>query len=246
MTTSSARRVAVLNAGEIVGPPALPADADQRRRCEHALALVHTQRADAMVEVDRLLAADPHCVFAHCLRVALAIRGDDAAARPAIATSVAVVEGAAAADDPARRHADAARAWLDNDPALALERYGAIVAERPHDVLALVTAHALDFRLGRRRMLRDRVAAALRHWSARWPGYGSVLAMYAFGLEENGQYVRARRIAHRALDVEPGHPVAIHALVHVLEMRGRASEGLAFLASTEASWNDTAFRVHLA
>ena len=127
------------------------------------------------------------------------------------------------------------------------ERYGAIVDDWPRDILALVVAHAFDFRLGRRRMLRDRIAKVLPAWDAKAPGYASVLAMYAFGLEENGEYDRAERIARRALAIDPGHPAAIHVISHVMEMQGRTREGLAFLAATEPAWGEgTGFSVHLA
>ncbi|MGC1822500.1 MAG: tetratricopeptide repeat protein, partial [Pseudolabrys sp.] len=116
-----------------------------------------------------------------------------------------------------RRHAAAARAWLDGDEVLAVERYGAIVSDWPRDILALVAAHALDFRLGQRRMLRDRVAEVLPEWKAAFPGYASVLTMYAFGLEENGQYRRAEKAARRALALDPRHPGAIHVIAHVME-----------------------------
>ena len=149
--------------------------------------------------------------------------------------------------DPARRHASAAQAWAQGESALALERYGAIVVDDPLDIVALTVAHALDFRLGRRRMLRDRVAQVLPEWSPTTTGYASVMAMYAFGLEENGQYRRAEKAARRALALDPGHPAAIHVAAHILEMQGRAREGLAFLEATEASWaQGTGFSVHLA
>ena len=79
------------------------------------------------------------------------------------------------------------------------------------------------------------------------PGYPSVLAMYAFGLEENGQYRRAEKAARRALAFDPRHPGAIHVIAHVMEMQGRAREGLEFLAATELAWMDTTgISVHLA
>jgi tetratricopeptide (TPR) repeat protein len=212
------------------------------------LALLLTHRGDPAAQIGRILADVPRCVFAHCLRAALIVRADDIAARSALAESVAVIEAECAdQNQPARRHAAAARAWLEGDPALALDRYGEIVAEHPRDVLALTLAHALDFRLGRRHMLRDRLAQALPAWEATLPGYASVLAMYAFGLEENGEYRRAETVARRALDLDPMHPGAIHALAHVMEMEGRNREGLAFLAATEGAWAEgTDFSVHLA
>ena len=220
-----------MSASQILFPAApMRAVADLETRHDHALALLLTHRGNPLAEIDRVLADDPHCVRCHCLRAAAIVHTDAAAARPSLAASLAAIEAACPdADDPARRHADAARAWLDGDPALAAERYGAIAIDRPHDVLALATAHALDFRLGRQRMLRDRLALALPAWNAAMPDYASVLAMYAFGLEENGEYRRAEKLARRALAIDPRHPGAIHALAHVMEMEGRAREGLAFL-----------------
>jgi tetratricopeptide (TPR) repeat protein len=226
----------------------IEAETDSLRRCDHALALLITHRGNPSAEVERVLAEDAESLFGHCLRVALAVLADDATAQSKLCESLAVIEAARAdADDPARRHAAAARAWLEGDPALALDRYGAIVSDRPRDILALVVAHALDFRLGRRRMLRDRIAQVLPAWKATMPGYASVLAMYAFGLEENGENRRAEKIARRALDLEPLHPGAIHVVAHVMEMQGRNHEGLAFLAATERGWAvGTGLSVHLA
>ena len=219
-----------------------------QQRCELALELLHTHRGNCSVEVDRVLAGDPQCVLGHCLRAALIVLADDAAARSTLTASLTAIEAASAdSNEPARRHADAARAWLEGSPGLAAERYGAIVVDWPGDILALVVAHGLDFRLGQRRMLRDRIAQVLPAWDAAAPGYASVLAMYAFGLEENGQYDRAEKIARRALALDPRLPAAIHVVSHVMEMQGRTREGLAFLAATEAVWGEgTGFSVHLA
>jgi tetratricopeptide (TPR) repeat protein len=223
-------------------------DTESLQRCDHALALLLMQRGHPAAEVERVLAEDPQCVFAHCLRVALIVLADNVNARSTLAASVSVIEAAYPdANDPARRHASAARAWLEGDSILALEHYGALAAERPGDILALALAHALDFRLGRRLMLRDRIAHVLPKWPATARGYASVLAMYAFGLEENGEYARAERMARRALALEPLHAGAVHVVAHVMEMEGRNHEGLAFLAANEEAWAEgTGFSVHLA
>ena len=95
--------------------------------------------------------------------------------------------------------------------------------------------------------MRVRLARVLPKWESAVPGYASVLAMYAFALEENGQYRRAEKIARRALVLDPRHPGAIHVIAHVMEMQGRAREGLAFLAATKSAWIEgTGFSVHLA
>ena len=95
-------------------------NAELLARCEHALELLLTHRGNPSVEIDRVLADDPQCVFGHCLRAASIVRADAAAARSTLAASVAVIEAACPdIDDPARRHAAAARAWLEGDSALA-------------------------------------------------------------------------------------------------------------------------------
>jgi hypothetical protein len=219
-----------------------------RPGAEYALELLLTHRGDPRAEIEQVLVDDPQSIPGHRVRIALIVCTDAMAARPSLAISLAAIEAACPdARDPARRHAAAARAWLDGDMALAAERYGAIVNDWPHDILALAVAHALDFRLGHRRKLRDRVASILPKWESGMPHYASVLAMLAFGLEENGQYRRAEEIARRALVLDPRLPGAIHVIAHVMEMQGRAREGLAFLAETEAAWlKDTAFSTHLA
>ncbi|MEO8676308.1 MAG: tetratricopeptide repeat protein [Casimicrobiaceae bacterium] len=226
----------------------IDAASSSHERYERALTMLHTHCGDPLAEVERLLADDPSCIPGHCLRAGLAALSGGASMNDALAASISAIESAGpTASERERRHAAAARIALEGHPMRALEHYGAIVVDWPRDILALTVAHALDFRLGRRRMLRDRVAQVLAEWDATVPGYASVLAMYAFGLEENGQRRRAEATARRALAFAPGHPGAIHVVAHVMEMQGRPRDGLAWLAATESSWAEgTGFSVHLA
>ena len=228
--------------------PLVESSSDSLARYERTLTMLHTHRGNALAEVDRLLADDPDFVAAHCLRAASLVMAGNRGAQSTLAASVTALESAGpSASERERRHAAAARAWLEADPIRALELYGAIVVDWPRDILALTVAHALDFRLGRRRMLRDRPAQALHAWDATVPGYASVLTMHAFGLEENGQRRRALATARRALTIDPGHPGAIHVVAHVMEMQGRPRDGIAWLAATESWWAEgTAYSVHLA
>lgn len=228
-----------------------PTNADPARlraapATDDALAMLLAHRGDAAAAVDRALADDPDDLSGHCLRAAIIVCGDRYGERGKLAASIAAMD-AGCADMRVRRHAAAAQAWLAGDPAGALDRYGAIVRDCPHDVVALAAAHALDFRLGRRAMLRHRVGQALAAWDPTMPHYASVLAMHAFGLEENGRYLHAEAAAREALAHQPRHPGAIHTLAHVLEMQGRCHEGLALLDATEPAWiESTGFAVHLA
>jgi len=218
------------------------------QRYDRALDMLLTQRGDALAEIERLLSDDPGSVSAHLLRAALIVRADSRAPRLALTASIAAIEAACPdANDPARRHARAARAWLERDSVHAVALYDRLLNDWPRDVLALAIAHALDFHLGLRRRMRDRIARALPYWTAEMPGYASVLVMYAFALEENGQHRRAERIAQQALTLDPAHPGAIHVIAHVLEMQGRVHEGLAFLTALEPAWGQgTGLSVHLA
>lgn len=218
------------------------------KRETRALELFLMQRGDSAREIETVLADEPGNILAYCLRMALIVRDDNRGAEAALAASIAAITAAGAhADERAHRHAAAATIWLAGDSAHALEAYGALVAEEPRDALALAVAHALDFRLGNRTALRDRIAVAIAAWDRSMAGYAAILAMYAFGLEENGAYRHAESVARRALALAPGLPAAIHVVAHVMEMEGRAVEGLAFLASHEAAWREgTGFSIHLA
>ena len=81
----------------------------------------------------------------------------------------------------------------------------------------------MDFYRANARDMRDRIARALPRWSPSTPGYSVVLGMYAFGLEEAGDYVRAEATGRAALDAEPLDCWAHHAVAHVMEMQGRAA-----------------------
>src|SRR5262249_57629435 len=125
-----------------------------------------------------------------------------------------------------RRHLAAARAWLDGDCEQAVTRYGEIATAYPRDSLALQLAHLGGFYLGQSSQLRDRIARVLCDWDDSVPGYGYVLGMHAFGLEEMGDYGRGEERARQALALNPRDPWAVHAGAHVMEMQGRLGQGL--------------------
>ena len=72
-------------------PTSDAADCESLRRCEHVLELLLTHRGNPSAEVERVLADDPESVFGHCLRAALMVCADGAAARSSLAASVAAI-----------------------------------------------------------------------------------------------------------------------------------------------------------
>ncbi|KAA0011962.1 tetratricopeptide repeat protein [Billgrantia pellis] len=127
--------------------------------------------------------------------------------------------------------------------ACALDRHN---LRYPHDFLALQAGHLTDFYRANARDLRDRIARVLPQWSSDMPGHSVLLGMYAFGLEETGAYARAEEAGRQALDGEPLDCWAHHAVAHVMEMQGRAEDGIGWMMAREPYWagDDNLFKVH--
>jgi len=206
-----------------------------------ALAMIHTGRGDPMATIDSALRENPGFVSGHCLRAALLVMACREDARPELANTLDAAHAFIhLADARERRHLEAAAAWLENDLKRALHLYGQVAVDYPHDTLALRIAHFGDLLWSRTERLRDRVAAVLPHWHEGMDGYAHVLAMYAFGLAEAGDYRLAEQAGRRALELDHDNAGAVHAVAHALEMQGRAGEGIAWLRATERYWSSSA------
>lgn len=192
---------------------------------------------DPLATIDAVLQADPQFAAGHCLRAALAVMSTERSALPMLEESVQAIEALGPrANDRERRHAAAARAWGNGDFERGLQLYGDIVVRYPRDLLAVQVAHVGDFFFGHSTMLRDRIAQVLPHWDRDVPGYGFLLGMQAFGLEETQLYERAEETGRRALELNARDPWAVHAVAHVLEMQGRIAEGIDWLEGRAVDW----------
>ena len=222
---------------DIWGNPVSHASADAIRRLEHAMTLMNAYQADPLAEVDALLAEHPDFVMAHAFRAgALATAGDKAFEGELAKTVVAAETLAGKANDRERLHIAAARSWLNGDFEQASEMWGRAALLYPRDVTAIQFAQLADFYLGYSQMLRDRVARVLPHWDRAVPNYGFVLGMHAFGLEECGDYANAEAVGRDAVALDGRDAWAVHAVAHVMEMQGRAADGIDWLESTSATW----------
>jgi len=205
---------------------------------EQALELSASYQLDPLATIQKAIDADPAFAMGHALRAGLAVMATDRGAVPMLQESVEAIEALGRrAVDRERAHAAAARAWLEGDFAGSIHRYGEILLDHPQALLALQVAHVGDFFLGASSMLRDRVAQVLPTWDSSTPGYGYVLGMYAFGLEETALYSRAEDIGRRALDANRRDAWAVHAVTHVMEMQGRLRDGVEWLTTRENDWS---------
>ena len=213
---------------------------------EQAIELSAGYYLDPFATIQVALELDPTFAAGHCLRAGLIVTSTDPSLVPMLDQSVRAVESLGRrANERERAHIAAARKWLEGDFAGAVRAYGDILLDFPCDLLALQVAHVGDFFLGASTMLRDRVAQVLPHWDTNTPGFGYVLGMHAFGLEETSLYARAEDTGRRALEINRRDPWAVHAVAHVMEMQGRLRDGVEWLTSREPDWaRDNGFAFH--
>ena len=221
-------------------------DAACLQRLDTAVRLTAGYSGDPLGLIDMTLAASPGFVMGHALRAGLLLMSTEKAAEPMLRQSVEAAEALfPKANDRERSHIVAARTWLEGDFEGAVARYGRILIEWPRDLLALQVAHVGDFLLGHSSLLRDRVARVLPDWDESLPGFGFVLGMHAFGLEETGDYARAEETGRRAVELNPRDGWGVHAVAHVMEMRGRLPEGIEWLSKRVLDWApDNLFAYH--
>jgi tetratricopeptide (TPR) repeat protein len=204
---------------------------------ERALAEFNGYVGDPVATISAVLEADPDFVLGHAFRAELLMLSTERAVEPELARTVARAEALREKANPRERgHIEAARAWADGDYQGAADRLDRVLIDHPRDLLALQMGHNADFFLGASANLRDRIARVLPEWNKGVPGYGYVLGMHSFGLEETGDYGGAAKAALRALTLNPKDSWAVHALAHVHEMRGARAEGIAWLEGRENDW----------
>lgn len=142
-------------------------------------------------------------------------------------------------------HAEALRDLLAGNPGragLVLDRY---LMAQPRDALAVQAGHMIDFLRADQRNLRDRIARVLPRWAG-VPGRSHLLGMYAFGLEECGDYTAAEDTGREAIEGDPFDSWAHHAVAHVLEMQGRTDDGVDWMLGRTDFWagEDNFLKVH--
>lgn len=194
----------------------------------------HCLMLDPVASVDAALAEAPDLVMAHVLRGWLYALSTEAAALPVVREALAAAT-ALPHDEREARHLQALAQVADRHWVAAGRTLEDLSIDHPRDLLALQAGHQIDFFTGDARMLRDRLARALPAWSDGMPGHHAVLGMYAFGLEECGDYANAERLGRRAVELEPRDAWAQHAVAHVHEMQGRREEGIRWMRGN-AGW----------
>ena len=199
---------------------------------------------DPLAGTDAALADAPAFVMAHVFRAYLHLLGTEPSGVEVARESLRHASGLGGTDAE-RGHLAAAEHLVEGRWHAAGRVLEDVAIADPHDAVALQIGHQIDFFTGSSRMLRDRIARALPAWDESMPGYHALLGMYAFGLEETGDYARAEATGRRALELQPRDTWAKHAVAHVLEMQGRLDEGVDWMTTAHEDWSvDSFFSVH--
>ena len=106
-------------------------------------------------------------------------------------------------------------------------------AAYPRDLVALQAGHLMDFYRANARDLRDRIARVLPQWSrvdARAPDRARHVRLRPRG---DRRLRPGRGRGRRAIDLEPLDCWAHHAVAHVMEMQGRAEDGIGWMIARE-------------
>jgi tetratricopeptide (TPR) repeat protein len=210
---------------------------------EQAMHEFRCLKGNPVATLDVALAASPDAVMAHVLRAWLHLLGCEAGnvpiGRAALAAALALPH-----NEREAMHLAAIEQLCRNRWQAAGQLLEDLSVRYPLDAVALQAGHQIDFFRGDSRMLRDRIARALPAWSEASTGWHAVLGMYAFGLEETGDYALAERHGRRAVELEPADAWAQHAVAHVMEMQGRRDEGVAWMRGNMGWQRDSFLATH--
>ena len=217
------------------------------RAWNDALTAFFEYRLTTMDLVTAALDADPDFVMGLCFRGYLFMQFGS---RHVFSRVDAVLEGLktlhGTANARERAHIAALGHWRSGRVGDACRTWESILVTAPQDLLALRLHHLMSFWQGQRESLRAAPAAVLGRIEEGTPGYGSVLGMLAFGLEECGDYARAEDLGRRAFSINSNDLWALHAVAHVMEMQGRHEEGREWLYQPFGAWADrNPFKDHI-
>jgi tetratricopeptide (TPR) repeat protein len=203
-------------------------------------------RGDPIAEIDVVIADHPDFVMAHLFKAAWLTQAMETRVYDDMVQAVNAADKIIhKANDRERGHLEAVQAWIRGDFFGAIQKWEAILTYYPLDLLALQLVHQTDVLLGDVVGQRDVVARVFNLWDEGVEGYEFVLGFYAFGLEENRDFHLAEQMGRLSLALRPENPYAVHAVCHVMEMKGRQPGGIRFMYEHVDRWGKSNFVNHL-
>ena len=145
-----------------------------------------------------------------------------------------------------RNHVEALITMVEGNFTQAAQRWDAIAAAHPHDLIAIRMAHDLYLHVGDSPRRLQSSQRAAQNWTLASPGQSWVNGELAFAFEESGHFAEAEEKGLAALAADPDDAWALHALAHVYESQQRHQDAMDLLTSTQDRWEtQNLFSTHL-
>ncbi|CAJ0581486.1 unnamed protein product, partial [Mesorhabditis spiculigera] len=190
----------------------------------------------------RMLLADPLALIPRAFAVALKTLATshsyriDKEYQEEVETLLSDAKAHPTASEREKQHCYAACLYATGHKARACVIWEEILREHPNDMMAAKFAHDAYFFMGESEQKRDSIARIIDKVPLEEPCASYLHGMYAFGLEECGEYKKAEEHAITGLSLQRQDCWATHARAHCMEMNGRTREGREFLENTVADW----------
>lgn len=232
---------------DLRGNPCSSASAAARDAVEMSLWRMMSFYEPPLADLDIAMQADPAWALPHIMKAGFLLSLTEAGLLQEADAHLSHARALQQHATPRERaHLEATQLVLEGRWHAACRVWDTLLVEHPRDALALQWCHLWDFYRGDAGGLRQRPARALPEWTEDDPLYACVLALHAFGLEENNLYAQAEEAGRRALALDPRVPWAVHAVAHVMEMQGRFEDGAAWLRQHQPHWAEgNGFACHL-
>lgn len=230
---------------DLQGHPLSEATAEAASHYQQAVEAFNLYRGDPMAHLADAIAAAPRLAMAHVLKAHLLALSSEPEATAEARSTIAEIK-AMSLNEREAGHITALDLVVAGEWTAAGQHLDHHNMRYPHDLVALQVGHLIDFYRANARDMRDRIARVMPSWSSGMPGYSILLGLRAFGLEETGDYARAEEAGRQAVDLQPLDCWAHHAVAHVMEMQGRAEDGIGWMVAREPYWSGDAnfFKVH--
>ena len=203
-------------------------------------------RGDPIAIIDKVLVEHPKFAMGWLFRASWLTQAMETRIYEEMVNSVAHAQNLESTlSDWERGYLQAMECWLKGDFFTAVQKWEQVLTAYPYDLFALALVHYTNVLLGDVVGQRDVVARVFNLWDESMPGFEFVLGFYAFGLEENRDFSHAEEVGRQALALRPDNPYAVHAVCHVMEMRGRQVGGIRFMMDHVERWGTSNFANHL-
>ena len=213
---------------------------------ERALDCALSFRGDAIALIDEILEEHPRFAMGWLFRAGWLTQAMETRIYGEMVHAVSEVRKMESSlNDREKGYLAAMDSWLKGDFFGAVQKWELVLTAYPFDLFALALIHYTNVLLGDVVGQRDVVARVFNLWDESIPGFEYILGFYAFGLEENRDFSIAEEMGRRALAMRPDNPYAVHAVCHVMEMRGRQFGGIRFMMDHVDRWGESNFANHL-